>query len=186
MQLLENLQTKLLAYLNGAEDFLIDQIPPFVEEILMYYGAYHWILFAAGILSGFVGYKCIKKIISNIKGYNSLESWWEYDNKVKRITTDWDCKIDTAERKGEDVKDLHLYKEKDISRVNKPIVERPDGDEFSIGTKIAFNSLIAIPALIYSFILPAQHFVDALKITLAPRLWLVEYAAEIVKTTSGS
>ena len=123
---------------SQAKEFIISQTPEVIQQTLLWYGLYNFILFIISFvilfLSIFISYKINKKIT---KDFDNGEPWTRYENKLDSHSTSG------------------TY---DFIKV----------------------WIVSIPIIgIITFIVMVN--LEWLKIWVAPKLWLIEFASNLVK-----
>ncbi len=96
--MLEELQKKLLEMINSGTDFLSEQIPDVLHQLLLWYGVYNFILFIVGITVMFgmpyLMYKLIKKY-GGVGDVHEIKDRWGDTRKVHKntLTHDYDGEL---------------------------------------------------------------------------------------------
>ncbi|MGD8305017.1 MAG: hypothetical protein PVF17_00050 [Ignavibacteria bacterium] len=137
-QTLADLITSSISTTDQAKEFITSQTPEIIQQTLLWYGFYNFILVIASFvilfLSIFISYKIYKKIT---KDFDDGKSWTRYNSRYNsNLTSD-------------------IYDFIKVSTILLPIIGIP-----------IFISMVNI---------------EWLKIWIAPKLWLIEFASNLVK-----
>lgn len=178
-KLMENFTQRLIDLANSGIDLLTTEIPLFVKELLLWKGATYAVTILLSITAMVIArrfWNKAKAIVKSNKEFNAQQ----LKEKKERENKD----IDLEKKFSDDGLNTYSYTSEDGKTITNYIRYSPLSYSYDKKSEDIWSTYESMGIFGLIFIIPAiVYLYKLLKIAIAPRIWLLEYAAELIKTT---